>query len=211
MSQSDQIQPAQPVASGMPSPLEAGERILRRIMDPEHATGGGAASAIAGAMGAALLALVARLSVGRQDLLASDDYFEEIERHAQALAGMLMAGSREDADAFDQVLAGFGMPKTTPEERKARSEHIQSSLVQATHVPLQNARACAAVLDLTLRLRNRCNKNLESDLECSQHLARAGFEGALSNARANLRNIKADSIRQDFERELEKVSRMVPG
>ena len=97
-----------------------------RVLDPgDNATGGGAASAVAGAMGAGLVGMVARLSVGKKNLPEPDSFYEDADEKAQALVARLLNGSNEDSAAFDRVMAAFRMPKGSDEERAARSEAIQ--------------------------------------------------------------------------------------
>ena len=175
-----------------------------RVLDPaDNATGGGAASAVAGAMGAALVGMVARLSVGKKNMPEPDSFYQDIDRRAQELAAALMAGSNQDSAAFDRVMAAFRMPKSTDEEKAARRAAIQQATIQATEIPLQNAENCARVLQLAAQLKDRSNKNAASDLECAVYLATAGLKGALSNAEINIPGIKDQATAAAFSQRLE--------
>ncbi len=166
-----------------------------RVLDPkDNATGGGAASAVSGAMGAGLVGMVSRLSVGRKNMPEPASFYEDVDQQAQGLAAALMAGSNEDSAAFDKVMAAFRSPKSTDEEKAARRQAIQDATIGATEVPLQNAENCARVLALAAQLEGRSNKNAASDLDCAIYLANAGLKGALSNAEINISGIKDESI-----------------
>ena len=90
-----------------------------KVLDPaDNTTGGGAASALAGAMAGALVAMVARLSMGREGMEAPP-FYEQIAAEAESLSGLLLAGGEEDSRAFEAVRAAFRLPKGTGEERGA--------------------------------------------------------------------------------------------
>lgn len=161
-----------------------------KVIDPgDDQTGGGTASAVAGAMAAGLAGMVARLSVGR-DGMEPEPYYREIDAEARVLAGSLMRGGREDSEAFGAVMRSFTLPKGTEEEKAARSRAIQDAMVGAARVPLENAERCAQVLGLAARLEGRSNRNAASDLAVAGSLARTALEGCLANVAINVESIK---------------------
>ena len=161
-----------------------------RLLDPaDNSTGGGTASAVAGAMAAALVAMVARLSIGKEGLEAKSFYLG-LSAEAEALSGELLDGGREDSDAFMAVLSAYRLAKDTDEEKSARREAIQRAVLQAARVPLANMERCWRVLELAMQLQGRSNLNAASDLECALHLARAGLLGCADNVEINLPAIK---------------------
>jgi len=172
-----------------------------RILDPnDNATGGGAASAVAGAMAAALVGMVARVSVGKKNMPEPDAFYQAIDAQAQALSNTLLDGSNADSAAFDKVMDAFRLPKSTDEEKTARSAAIQQATIGATETPLQNAENCARALALAAQLEGRSNVNAASDLECALFLATAGLKGALSNAEINIGSIKDESVSEAFRK-----------
>jgi formiminotetrahydrofolate cyclodeaminase len=157
-----------------------------RLLDPaDNSTGGGTASAVAGAMAAALVAMVARLSIGKEGLEAKSFYLG-LSAEAEALSGQLLDGGREDSDAFVAVLSAYRLAKDTDEEKSARREAIQRAMLQAARVPLANMERCWRVLELAMQLQGRSNPNAASDLDCALHLARAGLLGCADNVEINL-------------------------
>ena len=164
-----------------------------RVLDPaDNSTGGGTASAVAGAMAAGLAAMVARLSLGGGGPEA-DEYYSPIVQEGEALAQALMAGGEEDARSFDAVMAAYRLPKTTDEEKSARTGAIRAAMAYATRVPLRNAEQCAAVLDLVAQLDGRSNQRALSDLQSAGYLARAGLAGCLANVDINLPGVKDET------------------
>lgn len=178
---------------------------FRRVLDPmDNTTGGGAACAIAGAMAAALLAMVARLSVDK-GLPKPNTFYAAVAAEAEELSRQLLAGADADAQAFDAVRLAYQLPKANEAQRHERSLAIQSALVHATRVPLSNAEHCQRVLQLCHMLRDHCNPNVTSDLECAELLARAGQQGCLSNVETNLRSIKDVDMRAELTQRVERV------
>lgn len=165
-----------------------------KVIDPDDdQTGGGTASAVAGAMAAGLAGMVARLSIGREGM-EPEDYYREIDTGARGLAAALMRGGREDSEAFGAVMRAFSLPKGTEEEKAARSAAIQDGLIGAAEVPLHNAELCALVLDLVGRLEGRSNTNAASDLAVGRRLAAAALEGCLANVEINVESIKDGQV-----------------
>jgi methenyltetrahydrofolate cyclohydrolase len=165
-----------------------------KVLDPaDTTTGGGAAAALAGAMAGALVAMVARLSPGREGTEAPS-FYERIATEAGSLSHLLLAGGREDFQAFEAVRAAFRLPKGTDEERGARQVAIQAAWRHAAHVPLANAERCGRVLALAAALLGRSNPNAASDLACAIHLARAGLLGCAENVKINLPAINDEQV-----------------
>jgi formiminotetrahydrofolate cyclodeaminase len=174
---------------------------FRQVLDPEdNQTGGGAASAIASSMGAALVGMVARLSIGRREM-EPDEFYQRTDKQAQGLSQQLMEGAEADSAAFDAVMSAYRQPKDTEQQKAERSAAIQKAMVLATETPLANARWSVQTLDLCVRLKGRSNTNAASDLACAHHLALAGLRGALSNVSINLSSIKDPAERERLESE----------
>jgi len=165
-----------------------------KVLDPQDTTtGGGTASAVAGAMAGALVAMVARLSMGK-DSMEPDRFYDDVAAEAENLSAGLFDGGYEDAQAFTAVRNAFRLPKKTDEEITARRKAIQAAWIQAARIPLANAERCARVLELGAGLRGRSNSGASSDLECAMLLAHAGALGCLENVEINVPNIKDQAV-----------------
>ncbi len=172
---------------------------LLKVMDPgDDATGGGTASAAAGALAAGLVGMVARVSIGKPDM-QPDGTYREIDRAARRLTSDLMRGGREDSEAFGAVMRAYTLPKCTDDEKEVRTKAIRAAMVAATRVPLENAGRCLEVLELAQRLEAGYNRNAASDLAVGTSLARAGLLGCLANVEINLSSVKDESARAEIE------------
>ena len=173
--------------------------VLEKILDSTNATvGGGSASALAGAMGAGLMGMVARLSIGKDYGYPAEEY-ERIASELDALVQELLAGSIADTEAFCGIKAAYQVPK---EDRERRSAAIQAAGMKAADVPLANAACCRKVRDLGRRLSGKSNPNAASDVGIGLALAEIGIAGCLDNVKANLALIKDAAIRKDYEQRI---------
>ena len=188
-------------------PLDFGSMLLssflERLGSKEPAPGGGSASAVAIAMGAALVSMVCRLTAGRPK------YAEYEQQVCAALAQAIPAVTkalelaRADSLAYTRVMDAFSLPKSTPEERSSRQKAIIEATIGAAQVPLEVAEMGVEIAELSRSLTGKTNKNAASDLQVAQLLAQAGTRGALDNVRINADSLKGEegkSLRERAER-----------
>jgi glutamate formiminotransferase/formiminotetrahydrofolate cyclodeaminase len=144
--------------------------------------GGGSAAALAGALAAALVAMVARLTIGRKAYADVEGQAKEIWAKADMLRRELRRLVDEDAAAYARVSEAYKIPKNDP----ARANTIDQALVGAAAVPLFVASLTATVLKLAQEIGQIGNKNARSDAKVAEGLARAAIEGAVENVRVNV-------------------------
>jgi formiminotetrahydrofolate cyclodeaminase len=156
------------------------------VASASPAPGGGSAAALAGSVAAGLLAMVCRLSLGRDDIATSDEEIAEALAQSERLRTRLLELVDEDTTAFDAVLDAVRMPKAEESERTARSEALRRATLGAAAVPFETLAAARQTLQWAARLAGRANPGAVSDLGVAVHLARAAAEGALLNVAINL-------------------------
>jgi methenyltetrahydrofolate cyclohydrolase len=164
--------------------------LLEAFRSPEPTPGGGSASALAGALGASLLAMVAGLGKPRAQ---TDDDVRRLRaagERCSALSSRLSALMDEDTNAYGDVVAAFKLPKTTEGEKSARTIRIQEALRGATDVPLEVMRACADALQQGVVVAGFGNTNASSDVQVGLELLRAALRGAKLNVDINLASLK---------------------
>jgi len=171
------------------------------------APGGGSVSALAGSMGAALASMVASLTVGKESFKENEEKMREVAQKGVELKERLGILVDEDTNAFNHVMAAFQMPKGTDEEKAARSRAIQEATKQAALLPLEVARHCLAVMELS-RVAVTCgNPNALSDAGVSGLMAYAGLQGAIYNVEINLGGIKDQEFNQKLAAEKDRLLR----
>jgi len=150
--------------------------------------GGGSAAAVMGAMGAALVSMVCRLTIGRKGYEAVDAELRAVLDEAEAWRARLSDMVRADVEAYDAVLAAYRLPKDTAEQAVARTDAVQAALHGATEVPMACARGSAAVVGLARRAAEKGNRTAAGD-------AGAGALAALAALRASALNVHANAAR----------------
>ena len=154
------------------------------------APGGGSAAALSGALGAALISMVCRLTQGKEKYAELKTLVMETIPKSDELMNALLDGIQKDTNAFDGVIAAFGLPKGTDAEKVARTEAIQKAYKEAIVSPETTAEDCLAVMRLAKSLLYKSNKSAASDLTVGALQAFAGLSGALENVAINLPSIK---------------------
>lgn len=156
------------------------------VASASPAPGGGSAAALAGSVAAGLVAMVCRLSLGRDDIAATDEEIRDVLERSERLRGRQLELVDEDTAAFDAVMDAVRMPKAEESERATRREALTQATLGAAAVPLETLVAARQTLQLAEQLAGRANPAAVSDLGVAVHLARAGAEGALLNVEINL-------------------------
>jgi methenyltetrahydrofolate cyclohydrolase len=168
------------------------DTFLAQLASAEPVPGGGSAAALQTAIGAALIAMVARLTVGRKK-------YADVQEEASAVlleADALMHSARRlvdaDADAYGLVAVAMGLPRDTDSAKAQRTAAVQEALKGAAVPPLQTMRAAASVLALARRFVRSGNRSAVSDVATAAVAALAGFEAARLNVEINLALVRDD-------------------
>ncbi|HEY57862.1 MAG TPA: glutamate formimidoyltransferase [Anaerolineae bacterium] len=157
--------------------------------------GGGSAAAYTAAAGAALVAMVGRLTVGKKKYKAVEPQVWPILERAEEVRRELEALVSEDAAAFEAVMAARRLPKATEEQKAARQQAILEATRKAAQVPLRTARLAAEVLDLAGQMAAIGNLNAVTDAGTAAALAHAALTGATLNVRINSLDLPAEEAR----------------
>ena len=172
------------------------------LSSAEPAPGGGSAAAFAGAMGAALVAMVARLTIGRKAYASVEGEARRVLEAATDAMNVLRALVQADAAAYGLVRLAYQTPKTDP----GRLGQIDQALLGAARTPLETARAAVAVIKLAQAIRAVGNKNARSDATVGEQLARTALAGALENVRVNVAGLSDPSVGKALLEEAEELA-----
>jgi formiminotetrahydrofolate cyclodeaminase len=177
---------------------------LAAVRSPDPTPGGGSAAALAGAMGASLLAMVAGLPKSRAATADDAARLKAAGDGCTALADELAALIDRDSAAYDLVLAAYKKPKGTEEEKTARSAAIQDAMRAAIAAPLDVMRVCAAAAQHGPVIGELGLQSASSDVKVGLALLRAGLQGAKLNVEINLESVKdaayAAKVREEIDR-----------
>jgi glutamate formiminotransferase/formiminotetrahydrofolate cyclodeaminase len=158
--------------------------------------GGGAAAAHTAAEGAALVAMVARLTIGKKKYLDVQERMYELIDQSEELRKQLVQAGENDSAAFEKVLQAFRLPKNTDEEFQKREQEIQKATILAAEVPLDVASMALEVMKLALEAAQTGNLNAISDAASGLFFAKSALTSASLNVRTNTLGISNQSINQ---------------
>jgi glutamate formiminotransferase/formiminotetrahydrofolate cyclodeaminase len=183
------------------------ERTLRVFSDELASSaavpGGGSAAAYAGALGAALTAMVGRIAERKETSEATTSLIAE----ADNLRADFLRLVDDDSAAFASVAQAMKLPKATDDEKKARKERLQSALLGASRVPLEIAKTSRRLLELCERVVERAATATVSDIGVGALMAEAALEGAALNVMINLASItdaaQVKALSEDLDRALD--------
>ena len=162
------------------------------------APGGGSAAALMGTLGAALVGMVAGLTVGNGAYAAHHAQMRQLHREALQLREQLLALVDSDSQAFDQVTAAYALPKGNPQEVAARRAAAQAALRACCETPLGVMRASLEALRLSERALEGYNASAASDLGVAALALGAAMRGAWLNVLINLGGIDDAAFAADF-------------
>lgn len=165
--------------------------------------GGGSATAYTGAMAAALVGMVARVTLGKKKYAQVEDRVETIAAEADALQVSLQQAVSMDAQAFDRLMEAHRLAKKTKAEKNIRAEAIERATFGAAAVPLEVARKAVYIHSLAADISEIGNVNAASDAGSASALALATLQGAALNVRANALNLSDREIAERWLEELE--------
>ncbi len=167
--------------------------------------GGGSIAAHSGATAAALVEMVANLTIGKKKYAEIEVEMKGISVAASALRVELLEDVDRDSDAFHLVMDAFKMKKETDEEKASRREAIQKAMKHAAAVPLEVAKKSLQVMALSKVVVERGNSNAVTDGAVSAMMARTAVLSALYNVRINLGSIKDEELVKTLSLEVERL------
>ena len=218
--QLDAFSPEQILESRLYPPLPSGEgrgegasdspqpaSFIEELAAPTPTPGGGSAGAYAGAMGAALVAMVAGLTMGKKKYAEVEAEMQAIRVMAEKLRKELTQAVDDDASSFEVLMATFKLPKDTEEQKSARNAAIIKATLNAAHVPLHVAEDSVKVMELALKCAKDGNANAISDSMSGFAMSRAALTAAGYNVRININSLEDKSVGEKMLKELKDLEK----
>jgi glutamate formiminotransferase/formiminotetrahydrofolate cyclodeaminase len=175
---------------------ETATGFLESLASREPTPGGGSASAYAGALGAALCAMVGRLNDKKSG--EHGPLHDTIEK-AEGLMARMSALVREDAESFNAVVASWKLPEGDPNKESIK----QAAQIRATMVPLETMERALEVMKLAVVGLEKSKKGCLSDAGVAACMAHACVDGARLNVLINLPEIKDTKRREEIRAKAE--------
>src|SRR5438105_290978 len=169
-------------------------QFCNETLSDSPAPGGGSVAALMGALGISLGGMVANLSAGKRGWEDKLQLFSDWAVKAQQLKDELLFLVDEDTAAFNKVMAAFGLPKESAEEKASRSAAIQSANKYAAEIPLRVMETASKGYALLAEMAEKGNPASISDMGVGLLAIHACIEGAAMNVRINLAGLKDQAL-----------------
>ena len=164
--------------------------------------GGGSAAAYTGALAAALVSMVSRLTIGKRKYAEVETKMLEILAQSEKLRTELTSGVEEDAVAYGAIMAAMKLPKENEEQIKIRVAALQDATLKAAQVPLETAEKVLVVLTLVEQCVVYGNTNAISDAATAFSLGMAALKSAGYNVRINSSGLSDINVGQTLLKKL---------
>jgi len=188
-----------------------GPSFLEELAAPTPTPGGGSAAAYAGALGAALVAMVAGLTIGKKNYAKVEAGMQAIRVMAEKLRKELTLAVDDDASAFEAVMGAFKLPKETEGQKAQRAAAIHNAMLNAAHVPLHVAQDVVKVMELALKCAKEGNVNAISDSMSGFAMSRAALTAAGYNVKININSLEDKSVGEKLLKELKELETKADG
>ena len=182
------------------------------LADKKAVPGGGGASALAGALGAALGSMVGELTLGKPKYAAVEEEMAALTARAKELSGALLALVDADAEAFAPLSRAYAIPRDDPD----RGRELERCLRIAAGPPLDMVRLCCEAIELMEGFAAMGSALAVSDAATGAALCRGALYGAAVNVKVNTRSMadrayaasingEVDRLTEEYGRRAEKV------
>ena len=183
---------------------------LNRLASSAPTPGGGSAAALCGALGASLVAMVARITRESPKQSERHPLADVCIAEADALRALFLEARALDENAYGAVVAAMALPRITGDEKTARTARLQDALAQAAAAPLAAVHVGLQLLALSERALDLENVNLASDLGCAADFASAVINASALNVRVNHKYLKNAELVAQHARVLDAAERDAP-
>jgi len=156
------------------------------------APGGGSISAYMGAVGAALATMVANLSSHKRGWDERWEEFSDWADQGKAIQERLLHLVDEDTNAFNEIMAAFGLPKKSTEDKEQRKKAIDAATLNAIKVPFEVMQVAYKGFEVAGAMAEKGNPNSVSDAGVGALALHACIEGAWLNVKINAADLDKD-------------------
>ncbi|CEK32102.1 methenyltetrahydrofolate cyclohydrolase (5 [[Clostridium] sordellii] len=164
--------------------------------------GGGGAAALTGAIGIALGSMVCNLTIGKKKYAEHEESVKSILEKARSLEKDLIGMIDEDAECFLPLSKAYGLPSSTDEEKKIKSETMENALKKACEVPIKIVKACYESIKLHEDLVDKGSRLAISDIGVGVQCLRASILSGQLNVLININSIKDEKYVNEVRNEI---------
>jgi len=158
-------------------------------------------------MGAALVAMVSGLTIGRKKYAEVEAEMQAVRVMAEKLRAEMTQAVDDDAASFEAVIGAFKLPKETDDQQKARTAAIQIATLNAANIPLHSAERSVKIMELAIKCAEHGNLNAISDALSGFAMSRASLTAAAYNVRINVHSLPDKSAGDEYLKELAELEK----
>ncbi len=189
------------------------EKTVRGFIDEtasnSPAPGGGSIAALSAATSAALISMVANLTIGKENYAEVQEEMKEIAKKSGEYKDMFLDFIDKDANSFNKTMEAFRLPKETEEQKQYRSKMIQEGYKGAAMVPMNVGKQAFQLMGLAQAVVEKGNKNAVTDGAVAAMEARTAVHSAFYNVKINLGSIKDEEFVADLTAQMKELEEKV--
>jgi len=174
------------------------EGFVHETASESKAPGGGSISAALGAMGAALGTMVANLSSHKRGWDERWEEFSDWAVRGKELHDEMLRIIDQDTDAFNKIMAAFGLPETSEQEKAAKNQAVQEATKEAIEVPFRCMEKALESMEVAKAMAEFGNPASASDAGVAALAARSAVMGAYLNVKINAPGIEDKAWIEDL-------------
>jgi glutamate formiminotransferase/formiminotetrahydrofolate cyclodeaminase len=154
-------------------------------------------------MGAALVSMVANLTIGKEKYKESWQLMEDVVGKSESLRFQFIDLMNKDTESFNVFMTALKMPKETEDEKCSRKKAMGEASKLATEIPLLTLESCVEMAELAYLAAKNGNTNTISDAGSAALIAEAAGRAAAYNVKINLPGVTDESFAADFKARME--------
>lgn len=165
--------------------------------------GGGGASALGGALGAALGQMVVHLTIGKKRYADVEEEMEKNLTELNRLGEEFLRLADRDGEVFAPLAEAYSMPSETREQREEKERVMEERLLAASLVPLEMMDKALLVINILEFLGEKGSRMAISDVGVAAQFAKAALTGAAMNVYINTKAMKNREKAEELNRKAE--------
>ncbi|NBH33890.1 sugar ABC transporter substrate-binding protein [Clostridiaceae bacterium] len=165
--------------------------------------GGGGASALGGALGAALGQMVVHLTIGKKRYADVEEEMEKNLTELNRLGEEFLRLADRDGEVFAPLAEAYSMPSETREQREEKERVMEERLLAASQVPLEMMEKALLVINILEFLGEKGSRMAISDVGVAAQFAKAALTGAAMNVYINTKAMKNREKAEELNRKAE--------
>lgn len=169
------------------------------------APGGGSVSALCAAIGVGLGAMVGNLSADKRGWESRTKEFSDWAEKAQRIKEELIYLIDEDTNAFNGIMNALQLPKSTPEEKTARSAALEAASIYATEIPLRTMKVAYKCIDVLDFMITNGNPNSITDAGVGLLCIKTAVRGAYFNVTVNAKGLNTKDLAKAMANEAKTI------